>query len=57
MTEAEFISVSEWAKRVGLSRQSAYKAIERGEVPGVYRAGRRVTINWSAFVASTYDAA
>lgn len=28
-----------------------------GEVPGVYRAGRRVTINWSAFVASTFDAA
>ena len=57
MSEAEFISVTEWAKRVGLCRQSAYKAVERGDVPGTYRVGRRVTINWNAFVASTYDAA
>ena len=55
--QAEFISVEEWAKRVGLSGRSAYRAVKNNEVPGVYKTGRRIVINWSAFVASTYDAA
>ena len=55
--QAEFISVDEWAKRVGLSGRSAYRAVKNNEVPGVYKTGRRIIINWSAFVASTYDAA
>jgi predicted DNA-binding transcriptional regulator AlpA len=55
--DAEFISVEEFARRIGVSRQSAYRAIYRDEVPGVFRLGRRVTINWPAFVAKTYEAA
>jgi predicted DNA-binding transcriptional regulator AlpA len=55
--EAEFISVEEFARRIGVSKQSAYRAIYRDEVPGVFKLGRRVTINWTAFVAKTYEAA
>jgi predicted DNA-binding transcriptional regulator AlpA len=55
--EAEFISVHEFAVRIGVSKQSAYRAIERNEVPGVFKLGRRVTVNWTAFVAKTYEAA
>lgn len=55
--QAEFISVKEWARRVGLSSRSAYRAVKNNDVPGVYKTGRRIAINWSAFVASTYDAA
>jgi predicted DNA-binding transcriptional regulator AlpA len=55
--EAEFISVEEFARRIGVSKQSAYRAIYRDEVPLVFKLGRRVTINWSAFVAKTYEAA
>jgi predicted DNA-binding transcriptional regulator AlpA len=55
--DAEFISVEEFAHRIGVSRQSAYRAIYRDEVPGVFRLGRRVTINWPAFAAKTYEAA
>ncbi len=52
---AEFISVQEFAVRVGVAKQAAYRAIKRDEVPGVYRVGGRVTVNWSAFVAATYE--
>jgi excisionase family DNA binding protein len=54
---SEFISVEEWARRVGVSGRSAYRAVKNNEVPGVYKTGRRILINWAAFVASTYDAA
>lgn len=57
VSEAEFISVHEFARRIGVSKQSAYRAIERNEVPGVFKLGRRVTVNWTAFVAKTYEAA
>ena len=56
-SHSEFISVEEWAKRVGVSGRSAYRAVKNNEVPGVYKTGRRILINWPAFVASTYDAA
>ena len=55
--DAEFISVEEWANRIGISGRSAYRAVKNNEVPGVYKTGRRIVINWSAFVASTYEAA
>jgi excisionase family DNA binding protein len=55
--DVEFISVEEWAKRIGLSSRSAYRAVKNNEVPGVYKTGRRILINWPAFVASTYEAA
>ncbi len=57
LLEAEFVDVEEFARRVGVPKQSVYRAIERNQVPGVFRLGRRVTVNWSAFVAKTYEAA
>jgi predicted DNA-binding transcriptional regulator AlpA len=49
----EFISVPEWARRVGCSKDSAYKAAMRAEIPGAFKIGRLVRINWPAFVHST----
>ena len=56
-SHAEYISVEERARRVGVSGRSAYRAVKNNDVPGVYKTGRRILINWPAFVASTYDAA
>jgi excisionase family DNA binding protein len=54
--QAEFISVEELSRRIGVSKQSIYRALDRNEIPGVFRLGRRVTINWSAVVAKSYEA-
>ena len=56
VSEAEFITVPEWAKRVGLSRNSGYRAVDAGEVPGAVRFGGRIVINWLAFLRATYTA-
>jgi len=48
--EAAFISVPEWARRVGVSKDSAYKAARLGEIPGCFAVGRLYRVNWSAFV-------
>lgn len=42
-TETPTVSVEEWGRWCGLSRSSAYAAVERGEVP-VLRFGRRIVI-------------
>lgn len=46
----EFISVPEWCRRVGVSKDSAYKAARSGRIPGCFAIGRLYRINWSAFV-------
>jgi len=54
VTEAvEFISLNEWAKRVGVSKDSAYRRARAGEIPGCFSLGRLYRVNWGAFVAST----
>lgn len=49
----EFIDVSEWAERVGISRASAYRAVRRGEIPGAFSVGTRIRINWTTWLRVT----
>lgn len=50
MSEPEFISIPEWSRRVGVSKDSAYKAARLGQIPGCFAVGRLYRVNWSAFV-------
>ena len=49
--EAEFISIPEWARRVGISDESGYKAARLGQIPGCFLIGRLYRVNWPVFVA------
>lgn len=40
MSERDVLSVEEAAKRLGLSRGSAYKAVRAGEIPSIRVGGR-----------------
>ena len=46
----EFISIPEWARRLGVSNDSAYKAARTGQIPRCFAIGRLYRVNWSAFV-------
>jgi hypothetical protein len=50
MTTPEFISIPEWGRRLGVSKDSAYKAARLGQIPGCFAIGRLYRVNWSAFV-------
>lgn len=50
MSTPEYISVPEWARRLGISKDSAYKAARLGQIPGCFAVGRLYRVNWSAFV-------
>jgi excisionase family DNA binding protein len=52
-TEAEIISVPELARRIDISKESAYKAIRRGDIPCAFTVGRLTRVNWTAFIKST----
>jgi predicted DNA-binding transcriptional regulator AlpA len=52
-TEAEFISVPEWCSRVGCSLDTGYRAARRDKIPGLFRIGRLMRVNWPAFVLAT----
>jgi excisionase family DNA binding protein len=41
------VSVAETARRLGLSRQGTYQAVQRGEIPSV-RVGKRILVPRSA---------
>ena len=47
----EFISIPEWARRLGISADSAYKAARTGAIPGCFAIGRLYRVNWPVFVA------
>lgn len=49
----EFIGVPEWCRRVGCSLDAGYRAARNNEIPGIFRIGRLMRINWQAFVAAT----
>jgi hypothetical protein len=49
----EFISVPEWARRLGISHESGYKAARIGQIPGCFNVGRLYRVNWTVFVAAT----
>ena len=53
MGEPEIISIPEFTRRVGCSKETAYKSARGGEVPGTFGIGRLLRVNWSAFVSST----
>lgn len=46
MNDTQFISVPEWARRVGVSKDSAYKAARLGQIPGCFVIGRLYRVNW-----------
>jgi excisionase family DNA binding protein len=41
------VSVAETARLLGLSREAAYQAVRRGQLPAV-RIGRRILVPWAA---------
>ena len=49
--DSEFISIPEWARRVGISDESGYKAARSGQIPGCFLIGRLHRVNWPVFVA------
>ena len=49
-SSAEFISIPEWCRRVGVSKDSAYKAARSGRIPGCFVIGRLYRVNWPAFL-------
>lgn len=53
MSDLEFIGVPEWAERVGVSRASAYRAAAAGEIPGAFRVGKLVRVNWQKWLEAT----
>ena len=48
---AEFISIPEWSRRMGISAESGYKAARLGHIPGCFVIGRLYRVNWPVFVA------
>lgn len=53
VTETEFISIPQWCRRVGCAPDSGYRAARRDEIPGLFRIGRLMRVNWPAFVEAT----
>ena len=53
--DPEFISVPEWARRVGICADSAYKAARLGQIPGCFAIGRLYRVNWAVFVRRAGD--
>jgi predicted DNA-binding transcriptional regulator AlpA len=51
--DPEFISIPEWSRRVGCAPDSGYRAARRNEIPGMFRIGRLMRVNWQAFVEAT----
>lgn len=46
--EKRTISIPEWARTVGCSRGSAYKAAREGQIDGLIRVGKRLMVARSA---------
>ena len=49
-----FIDEEELARRLGIGRGAVIEAIQRGEMPGVFRRGRSVRIFWPAVVLAAF---
>jgi hypothetical protein len=54
--QPEFIGIREWARRLGLSADSAYKAVRLGQIPGCFAIGRLYRVNWTIFIQRAGDA-
>jgi excisionase family DNA binding protein len=44
-TQRETLTIEEAAKRLGISRNSAYNLAARGELPGAIRLGKRIVVS------------
>lgn len=51
--DAEFVTIPEWSRRVGVSRDSAYRAARNGEIPGCFSVGKLYRVNWKVFLQRT----
>ena len=51
--DPEFVSIPLWCRRVGCSRDTGYRLARRGEIPGQFRIGTLLRVNWDVFVRST----
>jgi hypothetical protein len=49
----QFVSIPEWARRLGVSPESGYKAARLGLIPGCFAIGKLYRVNWPAFVERT----
>ena len=49
----EFISLPEWCRRVGCSLDAGYRAGRRNQIPGLFRIGKLMRVNWKVFLTST----
>jgi hypothetical protein len=54
--DPEFISTHEWARRLGVSADSAYKAARLGQIPGCFAIGRLYRVNWTIFIQRAGEA-
>jgi hypothetical protein len=54
--DPEFISIPEWARRLGVSADSAYKAARLGQIPGCFAIGRLYRVNWTIFTQRAGEA-
>jgi excisionase family DNA binding protein len=54
--ESTYITVPELARRLRMSKQTAYSACQRGEIVGAFRIGRRWWVHWAAFERATETA-
>lgn len=49
----EFITVPEFARRVGVARETAYRLVKRHEVPGTVKLGQTIRIRWDLWLRAT----
>lgn len=56
LVQVEFISIPEWGRRVGISRNAAYRAARLGVISGCIQVGKRYIVNWPAFVERSASA-
>ena len=52
-SDPEFISITVWCRRVGCSRDTGYRLAKRDAIPGLFRIGTLLRVNWDSFVRST----
>jgi excisionase family DNA binding protein len=49
----EFITVPEFARRVGVARETAYRLVKRQEVPGTVKLGQNIRIRWDLWLRAS----
>jgi hypothetical protein len=54
--DPEFVSIPVWCRRVDCSRDTGYRLARRGDIPGQFRIGTLLRVNWDVFVRSTESA-